>query len=70
MNQSENRKKHKTIRALENKAHKGDMNALFQLAQDYEQGQSVEKYEQAGSLCTSIRFISTSIVTFHILKTH
>ncbi len=43
MNQSEGRKKHKTIRALENKAHKGDMNALFQLAQNYEQGQYVEK---------------------------
>ena len=43
MSQPEDRKKHKTIRALENKAHKGDMNALFQLAKNYEQGQYVEK---------------------------
>ena len=43
MSQPKDRKKHKTIRALENKAHKGDMNALFQLAQYYQHGQYVEK---------------------------
>ena len=43
MNQSENRKKHKTIRALESKAKNKDINALFQLAQYYEQGEYVEK---------------------------
>ena len=39
-------KKHKTIRALENKASKNDLNAIFQLAQYYEHGQFVEKNAQ------------------------
>ena len=40
--------KHKTVRAQENKARKNDINALFQLAQYYENGQYVEKdVEQA-----------------------
>jgi len=41
-------KKSSTIRALENKARKNDINALFQLAQYYEEGKDVEKdLEQA-----------------------
>ncbi len=41
-------KKHKTIRVLESKAKKNDINALFQLAQYYESGQYVEEdIEQA-----------------------
>jgi len=41
-------KKSSTIRVLENKARKDDINALFQLAQYYEEGKDVEKdLEQA-----------------------
>lgn len=40
--QSQLTKKHKTIRALENKAKKGDISALYQLAKYYTLGQYVE----------------------------
>ena len=42
--------KHRTIRALENKAAKEDINALFQLAQYYENGQFVEKNPEKAKL--------------------
>jgi len=78
MSQSEDRKKHKTIRALENKAHKGDMNALFQLAQYYELGEYVEKdaeqaeiyYAQALDLFQphSLQFTSLKLTDFRVFE--
>ncbi|NOQ77738.1 MAG: AAA family ATPase [Methylococcaceae bacterium] len=78
MNQFEDRKKHKTIRALENKARKDDINALFQLAQDYEQGQSVAKdaeqaeryYAQALELFQpqSLQFTSLKLIDFRVFE--
>ena len=78
MSQSEDRKKHKTIRALENKAHKGDMNALFQLAQYYEQGEYVEKdpeqaeryYAQALELFQpqSLQFTYLKLTDFRVFE--
>jgi predicted ATP-binding protein involved in virulence len=48
-------KKSSTIRALENKARKNDMNALFQLAQYYEEGKDVDKdLEQAEAYFTRV----------------
>jgi len=78
MSHPEDRKKYKSIRALENKADNGDMNALFQLAQDYEQGQSVEKdpeqaeryYAQALELFQphSLQFTSLKLIDFRVFE--
>lgn len=70
--------KHKTVRAQENKARKNDINALFQLAQYYENGQFVEKdIEQAKVYfdrvlelfkSQSLKISSLKLVDFRVFK--
>ncbi|VAW68020.1 hypothetical protein MNBD_GAMMA10-786 [hydrothermal vent metagenome] len=71
-------KKNKSIRALENKALKNDINALFQLANYYEQGQYVEKniklaedyYLKTVEIfkCQKFKISSLKLVNFRIFE--
>lgn len=72
-------KKHSTIRALEQKAYKNDINALYQLAKYYEQGEFVSKdtekamhyFAEALELFQSqcLQISSVKLVDFRIFNT-
>jgi predicted ATP-binding protein involved in virulence len=70
--------KYKSIRSLENKADKNDINALFQLAQYYKEGQYVEKNLEQAKLyfdevldlfqSQSLRISSLKLINFRGFK--
>ena len=71
-------KKNSSVRALENKANKGDINALFQLAEYYAQGQFVTQdialanlyYEKvlAAFINPTIQLSSLKLINFRPFK--